>query len=145
MALKKKDLVRPKTQYGALPWREAADNGVEILLITSRETQRWVLPKGWPIRGLPPGFAALREAYEEAGVDGYASLGVIGHYRYDKRLSDGRLQPVAVEVYSLQVSAEHAQWPEQHQREKRWVSQGDAALMVDEPELKVLIAAFSPH
>ena len=136
---------RPKSreQFGALPWRLVASGELEFLLITSRETRRWVIPKGWPIKGLAPGMAAAREAFEEAGVEGYASLLAVGAYRYDKRLRSGRLQAVAVSVFSLQVSEEKSEWPEMHQREKRWVSAGDAAAMVDEIELKSLIATFA--
>ena len=58
------------TQYGVIPVREAADGRVEVLLITSRETRRWVVPKGWPIKGLKPHASAAREAFEEAGLIG---------------------------------------------------------------------------
>jgi 8-oxo-dGTP pyrophosphatase MutT (NUDIX family) len=131
-----------RRQYGVLPWRLDAGGEMEVLVITSRETRRWVIPKGWPIKGLSPGMAAAREAYEEAGVEGYASLAEIGAYRYDKRLKSGRLQAVEVGVYSLQVSEERAEWPEMHQREKRWVTQSHAAELVDEPGLKSLILRF---
>ena len=135
---------KARTQFAALPWRETPGRGLEILLITSRETGRWVVPKGWPIKGLSPGFAALREAFEEAGVEGYAALEAMGSYGYDKRLATGQLQPVRVEVFPMQVSVEHDQWPEKHQREKLWSSPAIAAAMVDEPELGQLIAGFSP-
>ena len=137
-----KPRAKVRRQFGALPWRVTADDGLEILLITSRETRRWVIPKGWPIKGLTPGMAASREAFEEAGVLGYASLAEVGAYAYEKRLRSGRLQPVTVSVYALQVSDERDEWPEMHQREKRWVSPEEAAALVDEPELKTLIAAY---
>eukprot|EP01041_Mallomonas_annulata_P039872 gene39872-biopygen31591 len=60
----------PRTQYAALPWRRRADGGVDVLLITSRDTRRWVIPKGWPIKMLKPGPSAAQEAFEEAGVLG---------------------------------------------------------------------------
>jgi len=132
-----------RRQFGVLPWRPAADGGMEILVITSRETRRWVIPKGWPIKGLAPGMAAAREAFEEAGVEGYASLAEVGAFHYDKRLRSGRLQPVEVGVFSLQVSEERAEWPEMHEREKRWVSPAQAASLVDEADLKVLIIRFA--
>ncbi|MEN9850080.1 MAG: hypothetical protein RL128_243, partial [Pseudomonadota bacterium] len=58
-----------RTQYGALCWRMHRGK-VEVLLITSRDTGRWVIPKGWPIDGLAPAQTAAREAWEEAGVEG---------------------------------------------------------------------------
>lgn len=134
-----------KTQFAALPWRVADGDQVEVLLMTSRETRRWVIAKGWPIKGLAPNMTASREAYEEAGVEGYVAMTPIGAYAYDKRKPSGRMQPVQVEVYPLQVSIEHADWPEQLQRDKAWMSPQEAAARVDEPGLKALLANFRPH
>ena len=130
------------TQYAALAWRRPAGGAVEILLITSRETRRWVIPKGWPMKGLKPHQAAAREAWEEAGVEGRAGARKIGSFDYDKRLSGGQLQPVRVEVYPLQVLEVHEDWPEAHQRERKWTSGAEAASLVDEPGLARLLAAF---
>ena len=130
------------TQYAALAWRRPGGGSVEILLITSRETRRWVIPKGWPIKGLKPHQAAAREAWEEAGVEGRAGARKIGSFDYDKRLSGGQLQPVRVEVYPLQVLQEHDDWPEAHQRERRWASAAEAGSLVDEPGLGQLLRAF---
>ena len=74
-------------QYAALPWRNA--QGFEILLITSRETRRWVIPKGWPMPGNSPAESAAQEAYEEAGIRGKIAVQAIGHYGYRKRLRGG--------------------------------------------------------
>lgn len=133
----------PRVQYAALPWRRTPGGGVEVLVITSRETRRWVVPKGWPIKRLTPAQSAAQEAYEEAGVEGRPG-GKLGVYRYDKRLRSGRLQQVKVTVYGLEVLRELADWPERGQRDKAWTSIWDAAERVDEPELKALIAGFAP-
>lgn len=133
-----------KTQFAALPWRVGGGDRVEVMLMTSRETRRWVIAKGWPIKGLAPNMTASREAYEEAGVEGYVSMNAVGSYAYDKRKPSGRLQAVQVEVYPLQVTVQHPDWPEQFQREKLWLSPQEAAARVDEPGLKTLLAAFSP-
>jgi len=130
------------TQYAVLAWRRSGSGPVEILLITSRETRRWVIPKGWPIKGLKPHQAAAHEAWEEAGVEGRAGARKIGSFDYEKRLSGGQLQPVRVEVYPLQVLQEQDDWPEAHQRERRWVSAAEAASLVDEPGLAQLLSAF---
>lgn len=132
----------PRTQYAALPWRLRADGEIEVLLITSRETQRWVIPKGWPIKTLSPGASAAHEAFEEAGVSGKVRERSIGRYHYDKRLRSGRLQHVRVLVYALQVVALAEEWPEKGQRELKWVPPADGAEMVAEPELKTLLAAY---
>ena len=75
-----------RLQYGALTYRKAKISGIEILLMTSRETKRWIIPKGWPIKGLKPCESAAQEAYEEAGVRGDVGRRPIGKYTYDKRL-----------------------------------------------------------
>jgi 8-oxo-dGTP pyrophosphatase MutT (NUDIX family) len=133
---------RRLSQYAALPWRRRAEGGVEILMITSRETRRWVIPKGWPMKDLKPHQAAAREAWEEAGVEGRIRARKIGVFDYDKRLSGGQLQPVRVEVYPLEVVEIHDAWPEAHQRERRWMAAAEAATQVDEPGLARLLAAF---
>lgn len=134
----------PRVQYAALPWRVADDGGLEVLLITSRETRRWVIPKGWPMKQLGPGGSAAQEALEEAGVLGRLSRKPVGKYAYDKRLSDGRSRHVRVKVFALEVLQELDAWPEQGQRERQWTPAAQAAPLVDEPELQALIADFRP-
>jgi 8-oxo-dGTP pyrophosphatase MutT (NUDIX family) len=131
-------------QYAALPWRRAPDGSVRVLVITSRETRRWVIPKGWPMKDRSPSQAAAQEAYEEAGVIGEADFAPIGSYGYGKRLRDGVVQEVQVLVFAMEVFVEQMAWPEQDQREKLWTTPAEAADLVDEPELKDLIRAFAP-
>ena len=132
-----------KTQFAVLPWRLDVDGELQFLLMSSRETRRWVIPKGWPMKGLAPGMAVQREAYEEAGVEGYAAIRPAGTFRYMKRRRSGREVLVEVEVYGLQVTIEHDEWPEMHEREKLWTSRERAEVLVDEPGLKALISAFT--
>ena len=145
---KKRDRVRkeldrePRTQYAALPWRKRDDGATEMLLITSRETRRWVIPKGWPMQDINPGPCAAREAFDEAGVLGMPGRKALGVYHYDKRLRSGRLQHVRVQVFPLEVREEADAWPEQGQRDRRWTTPAEAATMVDEPELQKLLAKF---
>lgn len=134
----------PRQQYAALPWRRLEDGGVEVLLITSRETRRWVIPKGWPIKGLKSPQSAAREALEEAGVEGQPGKSKLGVYHYDKKLRSGRVQKVRVAVYGLEVTRERETWKEKDQRDKLWTSPAEAAELVEEPELKALVAAFAP-
>lgn len=129
-------------QVAALPWRTAG-GGIEVLLVTSRETRRWVVPKGWPMRGRSAPQAAAREAFEEAGVEGNVSTKVLGQFSYDKRLRDGQSLHVTVELFALRVKLQHADWPEKGQRVARWFHPGEAARLVGEPELASLIAAFA--
>ena len=134
----------PRPQFAALPWRRTEDGRVEVLLITSRETRRWVIPKGWGKPDEAPAAAAQREAFEETGVKGLVGDAPLGDYTYDKLLKDGRAQPVTVAVYALETTRERKSWPEKDLREKMWVAPEIAAGLVDEPELQALIAAFAP-
>lgn len=132
-----------RRQYAALPWRRF-EGGVEVLLITSRETRRWVIPKGWGRKGEPPIIAAAREALEETGVAGRVTEDPLGEYRYDKVMKSGRIQSVNVAVYALEVLHEHSDWPEREVRDKLWISITEASGLVDEVDLQLLIASFEP-
>lgn len=145
---KKSDRVRPepdrepRTQYAALPWRKRDDGQLEVLLITSRESRRWVIPKGWPMKDKEPGPCAAQEAFEEAGVVGETRGKSLGVYHYDKRLRSGRLQNVRVMVFPLAVREERDIWPEMAERDRNWTSPAEAAGLVDEPELRALLTRF---
>jgi 8-oxo-dGTP pyrophosphatase MutT (NUDIX family) len=129
-------------QYGVIPYRVAAD-GVHVLLITSRETRRWVIPKGNPMKGCKPHKAAAIEAFEEAGVKGKVEREALGSFGYDK--SVGRKSvPCVVSVFPMHVRQELDAWPESGQRERTWVKREAAAGMVREPELADLLRSFDP-
>ena len=132
---------KKRVQYAALPYRWGAD-GLEILLITSRETRRWVLPKGWPIKGLKPAAAARREALEEAGLVGRIAKNPAGHYEYDKRLRTGATVTCKVAVFPLRVEKQRQRWPEMGQREARWFTAEGAAGAVAEAGLADLFLRF---
>jgi 8-oxo-dGTP pyrophosphatase MutT (NUDIX family) len=129
------------TQYAALPYRNRPA-GLEVLLVTSRDSGRWIIPKGWPIAGLSPSQAAAREALEEAGVTGRIGSEPIGTYRYDKRLADDTDRDCDVEVFALEVVDQLDSWPEQHQRQREWLGIEEASERVAETELRALIRNF---
>jgi 8-oxo-dGTP pyrophosphatase MutT (NUDIX family) len=131
-----------RRQVAALPWRGQGP-ALEILLVSSRETRRWVIPKGWPMKDKPDHQAAAQEAYEEAGLDGVIVDKPAGDYEYLKRLKSGAAKLVKVDVYPMQVTGEHATWPEKGQRTLQWMAPVEAALAVQEPELRDLIARFA--
>lgn len=136
---------RSKTrQVGALPWRLDENDGLRILLITSRETRRWVIPKGGRMAGKTDVEAAAIEAFEEAGVTGRLGDAPIGKFRYLKRLGPETSRSCVVSVYGMRVGVQSGAWPEDHQRERRWMSPDDAARAVFEPDLAALILAFQP-
>ncbi|QMV03952.1 NUDIX domain-containing protein [Devosia sp. D6-9] len=126
-------------QVAALPWRRCAGGEIEILLITSRTSRRWLIPKGWPIAGKSAAEAALQEAFEEAGVRGEANVVPFGSYRYEKLLKDGTLLPCQVTVYAMDVRQELDDWPELEERERRWLGLAEAAGMIHEPHLQRLL------
>ncbi len=133
----------PRKQVGALAWR--FDHGVlKVLLVTSRDTGRFVIPKGWPIKKLSDAKAAAREAYEEAGVGGKTSSMPIGSYEYNKIFGPGFALPCKVMVYSMQVAKVLPKWPEKSERKRHWMTLSDAASSVDEAELRDLIEEFVP-
>ena len=132
-------------QYGALCFRKGAEGGLEVLLITTRDTGRWTIPKGWSIKGLAPHEIAEREAWEEAGVKGRAKKRVFGHFAYIKSLEDGVKKPAFVEVYLLDVRNTKKRFPECEERKLAWMSPMEAASLVNEPELKSLLRRMETH
>lgn len=130
---------RPRRlQVAALCCRNG-ETGCEILLITSRGTGRWVIPKGWPMRGRGSAGAALQEAWEEAGVRGRISDTAVGSYVYDKFQKSGLPVPVEVMVYPVEVEELADDYPEAGQRRRLWVSAGEAATLVAEPGLQRIL------
>jgi 8-oxo-dGTP pyrophosphatase MutT (NUDIX family) len=125
-------------QAGALCFRQT-HHGPEFLLITTRETGRWMIPKGWLIDGLTLREVAEREAWEEAGVVGKAKKRPIGEFNYTKVLTKGRNVPACVSVFLLKVRRQRNHYPEMRQRALAWLSPNDAAARVGDTELKSLV------
>ncbi|MBD3765809.1 MAG: NUDIX hydrolase [Rhodobacterales bacterium] len=132
-----------RTQYGALCWR-IKKGRVQVLMVTSRDTGRWVIPKGWPVTGLGPAESAAREAWEEAGVRGRTDAVCLGVYDYPKMLADGRALPCQVAVYPLQVDRLARKFPERKQRKRHWFTPEKAALRVDDPGMAAILRGFAP-
>ncbi|MGY6633992.1 MAG: NUDIX hydrolase [Alkalilacustris sp.] len=132
----------PHLQVAALCTRDGADGTPEVLIVTSRGTGRWILPKGWPMAGRTLGEAARQEAWEEAGVRGTVDADPVGHYATEKMTGGGLPVPCRVEVFRLRVSDVHDSFPEAGQRTRRWVKPAKAAELVQEPGLRALLATF---
>lgn len=112
----------------------------EVLLISSRDTGRWVIPKGWPIRGLSPANPRrARPTERKAGVGGQIGKRPIGVFEYPKKLDSGKTQTCKVEVFALEQMIQHPTWPEQGQRKLQWFSLTEAVSAVQEPQLKDII------
>ena len=130
-------------QFGALPWRIGPGGTREVMLLTSRETHRWVTPKGWPMKGRKPAEVAKQEAFEEAGLVGQiVGKRPVGNFHYEKRLarSDVLCQ---VRVFLFRVEQQLNDWPEKSQRETRWFPADEAAELVEEGGLAEIIDRFS--
>ena len=136
----------PIRQIAALPYRatsHAVGAPIEVLLVTSRGTGRWVLPKGNLGKGLSLHAAAAREAYEEAGVEGVVCPAELGSYRYRKTLRNGAALMFDVDVFPFAVTGELESWPEQAERDRQWFTLVDAMAAVDEPDLRELMRGFN--
>ena len=128
-----------RLQYGALPYRRANGHRAEFMLVTSRETRRWIIPKGWPKQGKSPHRSAAREAFEEAGVLGAVGRRAVGSFSYEKRKKNGRSVECEVRVFPLEVKRQRKQWPEKQERRVQWLSAAKAAEKVKDPLLGKMI------
>lgn len=128
-------------QVAALCWRPGA-RGVEVLLVTSLNSKRWILPKGWVEAGLTPAENAAREAFEEAGVTGKVEARATGSYHYLKQKREGSGMPCRVDVFALKVTKLHDEWPERGTRRMEWVTPEQAAARISEPGLRDILRDF---
>lgn len=133
-----------RTQFAALCYQELKGK-LRVLLITSRGTGRWIVPKGWPVDGQTPAESAITEAWEEAGVRGICDGRCIGIFSYSKGHSELGDLPCVAMVFAVEVSEIADKYPEAHQRERKWVSRKKAAKMVDDPELARILRDFDPR
>lgn len=131
-----------RAQLAALCYRYKNDK-LQICLVTTRGSGRWIMPRGWPTHKCTPSEGAAIEAYEEAGVKGTAHPNSIGAYSYDKPLDDG-VTPVMVVVYAIHVTEWAKTWPEKKQRKRAWMSPKKAARRMDELGAQQIVARFDP-
>ena len=132
-------------QVGALPYRLTKSGDLEVLLVTSRGTGQWIIPKGWPIDGVSDPEAAAREAYEEAGLMGVVDGKQIGTFAYEKETKESEdLSPFIAEIYPMKVDRQLAFWPEFSQRRTTWLSIDLAIQTVTNASLAALLASAKP-
>ena len=128
-------------QVAAIPYRLDEQGGIEVLVITSQTTKRFVVPKGWPMKGKSGRKAAAIEARQEAGVVGKTRKDPAGRYFYWKRTSNSFVR-VEVTVYLLEFLEQAPKWKEKRTRKRGWMTPEQAALLIDEPELASLVLAL---
>ena len=131
-----------RAQFAALCYRMKGDK-LQVCIVTTRNTGRWILPRGWPTHKATAHDGAAIEAYEEAGVRGQVFPNAVGTYVYDKPIVD-EIAPVLVVVYAIHATDVAKSWPEKKQRKRRWVSLKKAASKFDEPGLRQIVASFDP-
>ena len=131
---------RPRPlQAGALCLKEG-----KVLVISSLDTGRWIIPQGWPMAGRTLAGAAMQEAWEEAGVKGRLRPEPIGSFTYAKRSKTGLPRDTEVQVFVIDVTAMAGEFPEKGQRAREFVSPQEAARRVAEPGLKALLQQLPP-
>lgn len=135
--------MKQKQQYAALPYRYR-NKTLEVLLLTSRDTGRWIIPKGWPKKRLSPHKLAMLEAFEEGGIRGKAASRPIGRYHYLKRFETKNDVQCRVSVFPMIVEEELDKWPEKDERTRKWTTPEEAATLVDEDELAEILRNFDP-
>ena len=135
-----------RTQFGALCFRRSKGKKAahEILLVSSRDTGRWIIPKGWPVHDETPAGAAALEAWEEAGVRGRVHDTCVGHFSYQKFIDEELSLPVIVGVFPIEVQRIDKTYPEASERKRKWLSPKKAARRVMEPELRQILSSFDP-
>lgn len=131
-----------RAQFAALCYRFKGGR-LQVCIVTTRNTGRWILPRGWPTHKQTAHDGAAIEAFEEAGVTGQVFPDAVGTYVYDKPIDDG-IAPVLVVVYAIHAVDVAKKWPEKKQRKRRWVSLKKAVAKLQEPGLKHIVASFDP-
>jgi 8-oxo-dGTP pyrophosphatase MutT (NUDIX family) len=126
-------------QFGVIPYRVAAAGDTEVMLLTSRGTGRWVIPKGWPMVGRNPRVVAMTEAREEAGIKGFVGRKPFGSYHYAKCIAPGDDRLCECIVFLMLVTNEAQSWPEMSQRKRAWYPRDKAAALVWEGGLATMI------
>jgi 8-oxo-dGTP pyrophosphatase MutT (NUDIX family) len=116
-----------------------------LLVVTSRDSGRWIIPKGWPMKGKKPFEAAAVEALQEAGISGKVGKKAVGSYTYLKLLDDGDVVPCIVDVFQIEATSSADKFKEKGERTLAWVTPDEAARRVREIELKSLLIEFKPR
>jgi 8-oxo-dGTP pyrophosphatase MutT (NUDIX family) len=119
-------------QSGVLPIA-----GDMVVLVTSRSSGHWIIPKGYVEKGMTPAESAAKEAWEEAGITGKVQLDEIGTYHY--RRSSGIY---AVKVFPLEVESLLDQWQEMHVRQRKLVTPAEALELIFHDELRTIVAEY---
>ena len=123
-------------QSAVIPYRIKSGK-LELLLITSLKKKNWIIPKGFVEKGMSPQESAVKEAFEEAGVDGKIPTSFVGFYFQEKWGGNCR-----IEVYAMLVENVYDTWPEKELRDREWFPAKKAVLNIHNNSLKDLVKKF---
>jgi len=132
----------PGLQVAAVCHRRRS-GATEVLMVKSLDSGRWIVPKGWPMRGKSLAEAAATEAWEEAGVKGVLNPVSIGTYHYSKQQAGGVRLRVRVHVFEIAVETLADVYPESGKRKRFWAAPFAASQKVKEPELRAILQSFA--
>ncbi|MDX1743402.1 MAG: NUDIX hydrolase [Ruegeria sp.] len=132
-------------QIAALPMRWDKSGNLRVLMVTSRDTGRWVVPKGWLVDSKKPWRTAEIEALEEAGAIGAVSKRPISHFFYDKRYEDKSDVRCRVTLFPMVVEKLKRRWKEKDERTRDWFSPDQAAQLVEEQDLSHFLRDLSDN
>lgn len=127
-------------QAAVIPLCRTRAGDLQVCLIRRRALKTWGIPKGFLDPGDTPAEAALREAYEEAGVSGRLLGDAIGTYSYFKRGSR-----FTVALFLMEVQQEEASWPEQWLRSREWFGLDDGMSLLRGNPVAPLLGAVRAH
>lgn len=123
-------------QSAVLPIKKEKSE-IYILLITSRNQTKWIIPKGIVEENLSHWESAEKEAFEEAGINGRIEKKSIGEYEYKKW---GGICKVV--LYPFIVETEFEDWPEKYFRNRKWFKVDKALKKLKNKKLKELIKQY---
>jgi phosphohistidine phosphatase len=122
-----------RDQAGVIPFRRKK-GVIEVCLIRNKGRKKWKIPKGFVDPGETVEQAALKEAWEEAGLKGRLVGDPIGSYEYEKWELD-----LTVTVYLMEVASEDDKWEESQFRERSWSAMEDAFSMLKKHPVRPLL------
>lgn len=125
-----------RNQSGVVPYRYNKRGELQIMLI-SKTPGKWVMPKGGIEKNMTPVASALKEAGEEAGINGKVES-FLGTMQYTK---DGKLQHV--QWYLMKVTKEHSTWDEDYMRDRKWMDPAKALRKIDPKFASIISLALT--
>ena len=131
-----------KLQVGCICYKKEKKK-LKILIITSRNSKRWIIPKGWIKKNLGSIRSAEAEAWEEAGVKGKCYKNTIGFYTYQKIGKNGKGRRCTVKVFALKVREQLNDFPEKNFRTLRWITPEKSHKFIENKELVQVLENFA--